>query len=60
MTKNHEKLPSMQRVNPILHDIAFEILYALENIMENQAFAQRSKFSNFHNILKSIQNLNFS
>ena len=30
--------------------------HVFENIMENGAFAQRSKCSIFHNIFKSIQN----
>ena len=49
-------------VNPLLHNNPFWHLSKyhvglFENIMENGAFAQKSKCSIFHNIFKSIQNL---
>ena len=42
-----------------LYVIIRPLKYVFENIMENGA-SQRSKCSIFHNIYKSIQNLNFS
>ena len=45
--------------NPLLHNNAFWHLWNttyFENIMENGAFAPKSKCSIFHNIFKSIQN----